>query len=275
MRKESSLPLVRELSCRYDSSQHQFEVNVFRHGPPLDEEECTLVKFTAPRHIPKSSGEILLGTARYYRKLEDGDSHETGFELPKGTRMSFRRDGRWHSFGDRQRVLLHLNNGWIYCVARWQRDTPITRLAREMERANQYATCVKSPATAFAEAIGVAVACEGSAESVDVIHGRVEYEEPQSRNSRLGQDWRRFGLTGGRLGDGVSEQEYVAWVVQMVFTKRLQFQPEREYRFLAAADTQKERLRVQLPAFEETRTHFGDVLCGKTGERIEHLPPGR
>lgn len=262
------MPLVLEGTGTFGSRESQFQVSVHRYGPPLSNTE-TLVKFTSLGHSPKKTDNILMKAARLYR--QNDDPHETGFELPAGTRVFLHRDGERREL-DTLSVVQNYDDGWIYCVARWDREEPITDLAERMCREDQVATCFVSDATTFALMVGASVAHATKRDSVDVVHGGVEYIAAQQRNRQLESTRRMLDMTKGDMDESKWSREEESWALRTTFTKRDQFRHESEYRFwIPGKNKSQDILDVVLPLPEGVETHFGDVLSGKTGEPIPVL----
>ena len=257
----TDLLLISEGTFTFTAQDSQLQVGVHRYGPSLDGIE-TLVKFTSLGHSPKKTANILMRAARHYR---EDDPLETGFDIPPDSKVVIEIEGVHLELRSR-----FIDNGWIYCVAQWRAGTLIADLAGAMERHDQVATCFASDATTFAGMVGASVAFEMGVNSIDVVHGIVEYRPSEERSRELAKERLWLDTMKEKIEEDKWRSRFMSWLLKATFTKQCRYRNEREYRFWIPGPNSPDELLVpvRFPEGAEHEHPFGEVFCGKTGDSI-------
>ena len=209
-----------------------------------------LARFTARDHSPTETGDILLRTPAFFRKLEGGDDMDgaQGADISPFVSDLLRRSGTWVSPEDftASATLAAPDEPWILCASiRPSSSFDAASLERQFSYKGPDAvvTTVGDP-EAFARQLGIDVARSVGASGavkdhpldsierfhywvacgadkdieavVRVVHGPVRYHD-STLTVRTADDMARWG-------------SYRVW-----FTKGTKFSPEREYRFSVSA----------------------------------------
>ena len=210
---------------------HDFVVACGRYGPSLQEE---LYKVTKPRYTPLASLAISLGTLDYYR--DTADKNEGSFTASSNNGVLRTLDGEVIADSSSlERLSISMNPCWIYCATIVSRRDGMSPEQVEWFKESRRATQIVAPVNHFAMMLGTSFGVWSTPrirqvyewiESVDtlryidngilVIHGEVRYMAPRERDRYL---------------EGLHRENRQLWMNESVFTKNVEFAPEREYRF--------------------------------------------
>ena len=210
---------------------HDFVVACGRYGPSLQEE---LYKVTKTRYTPLASLAISLGTLDYYRDTADKD--EGSFTASSNNGVLHTLDGKVIADSSSlERLGISMNPCWIYCATIVSRRNRMRSEQVEWFKESRRATPIVAPVNHFAMMLGASFGVWSKPpirqvyewiESVEtlrhnsngilVIHGEVRYMNPRERDRYL---------------EGLHRANRQLWMSECVFTKNIEFAPEREYRF--------------------------------------------
>ncbi len=213
---------------------HDFVVACGRYGPSLQEEQEELYKVTKPSYTPLASLAISLGTLDYYRAT--ADNNEGSFTASSNNWLFRTLDGEVVADSSSlERLNISMNPSWIYCATIVSRRDGMSPEQVEWFKESRRATPIVAPVNHFAMMLGLSFGAWSKPrirqvyewiESVDtlryidngilVIHGEVRYMDPRERDRYL---------------EGLYRENRQLWRYESVFTKNVEFAPEREYRF--------------------------------------------